>query len=140
LLLATLAGLSMGAGMIVLDNAPDDSGILPLIVGRTVSIIVMTAAGAIIAARLRSRGRADARGWRSAARFGLPAGVLAATADTFLLAGVRVGDVSVIGVLAGLCSAVTIMLAAIVLRERLASPQVVGLVLAVVAAVLLSVG
>ncbi|MEY2847864.1 MAG: hypothetical protein RI885_529 [Actinomycetota bacterium] len=117
LLLATLAGLSMGAGIIVLDNAPDDSGILPLIVGRAVSIVVMTAAGAIIAARLRSRGRADARGWCSAARFGLPAGVLA-----------------------GLCSAVTIMLAAIVLRERLAPPQVAGLMLAVVAAGLLSVG
>lgn len=62
-----------------------------------------------------------------------------ATVDVLMLAGVRVGDVSIIGVLAALCSPVTVALAAAVLRERLALPQIAGLVLAIAAAGLVAV-
>lgn len=136
LLLAAGAGVSMGAGVIVLDRMPDDSGILPLVLSRVVSIAIMTLC-ILLAARRRS---ATDSGWRGGLRFGLAAGLFAATADVLMLTGVRLGDVSVIGVLVALCSAVTVALAAIVLRERLAPPQILGLVLALVAAALLASG
>ena len=137
LVLATLAGLSMGSGIVVLDSTPPDSGILPLVVGRIVSCLVVGASVVLLA---RRRGRADAAAWRPGLGPGLAGGVFAATADVLMLTGVRVGDVAVIGVLAALCSAVTVLLAAVVLRERLARPQLAGLVLALVAAALLAAG
>ena len=73
-------------------------------------------------------------------RKGLGAGLFAAVAVVLMLIGVRVGEVSVIGVLVALCSAVTVALATIILRERLAPPQIAGLVLALVAAGLLAAG
>ncbi len=136
IVLAILAGASMGTGIIVLDNTPGDSGIVPLVVGRVVAVTVLLAAVAAAAAR----GPRRAGDWAGGIRLGLAGGVLAATADVFLLTGVRVGDVSIIGVLAALCSAVTVVRAARVLRERLAPPQVVGLVLAVAAAGLFAIG
>lgn len=137
LVLAAGAGLSMGAGVIVLDRTPVDSGILPLVFSRVVSIAIMLTCIAVTAARRQDQ---TGRGWRGGLRFGLAAGLFAATADVFMLTGVRVGDVSVIGVLVALCSAVTVALAAIILRERLAPPQIVGLLLALVAAALLAGG
>lgn len=132
LVLAVLAGTAMGTGIIVLDSTPADSGILPLIIGRVASILIMTAV--ILAAAARSRDLAS--GWAGGSRFALAGGLFAAAADVFLLSGVRTGDVTVIGVLAALCAAVTVVLAAVIRRERLAPPQVVGLVLALVAAAL----
>ncbi|MCY7324928.1 MAG: EamA family transporter, partial [Microbacteriaceae bacterium] len=101
---------------------------------------VLLAAVAAVAARSPRRAGGWRGGWAGGIRLGLAGGVLAATADVFMLTGVRVGDVSIIGVLAALCSAVTVVLAAVVLRERLAPPQVVGLVLAVAVAGLFAVG
>ena len=140
IVLAILAGASMGTGIIVLDNTPGDSGILPLVVGRVVAVTVLLAAVAAAAARGPRRAGGWRGGWAGGIRLGLAGGVLAATADVFMLTGVRVGDVSIIGVLAALCSAVTVVLAALVLRERLAPPQVVGRVLAVAAAGLFAIG
>ena len=151
IVLAILAGATMGTGIIVLDNTPDDSGILPLVVGRVVAVTVLLTAVAVVAARGARRAGGGRDGWRGGwpgwrdgwvggIRLGLAGGLLAAIADVFMLTGVRVGDVSIIGVLAALCSAVTVVLAALVLRERLAPPQVVGLVLAVAAAGLIAIG
>ncbi|MET3767371.1 drug/metabolite transporter (DMT)-like permease [Marisediminicola sp. UYEF4] len=140
ILLAILAGASMGTGIIVLDNTPGDSGILTLVVGRGVAVTVLLAAAASVAARGPRRSGSWRGGWAGGVRLGLAGGVLAAAADVFMLTGVRVGDVSIIGVLAALCSPITVVLAALVLRERLAPPQVVGLVLAVAAAGLFASG
>ena len=136
LLLAACAGLSMGTGLIVLDRTPSDSGILPLVFSRVVSIGIM-ALVIVAAARRRTTTKS---GWWGGLRWGLAAGLFAAVADVLMLIGVRVGEVSVIGVLVALCSAVTVALATIILRERLAPPQIAGLVLALVAAGLLAVG
>ena len=136
LLLAACAGLSMGTGLIVLDRTPGDSGILPLVFSRVVSIGIM-ALWIVVAARRRTTTKS---GWRGGLRWGLGAGLFAAVADVLMLIGVRVGEVSVIGVLVALCSAVTVALATIILRERLAPPQIAGLVLALVAAGLLAAG
>ena len=55
-----------------------------------------------------------------------------------LLIGIRAGDLSVAAVLGAMYPAGTILLAAVVLKERIAPVQWLGLVLALVAAGLLA--
>ncbi|HWI32022.1 MAG TPA: EamA/RhaT family transporter [Microbacterium sp.] len=60
-------------------------------------------------------------------------GVLDAVANAFLLFGLRLGDLAVMSVLTAMYPAGTILLAAVVLRERIAAVQWVGLALALAA-------
>ena len=78
------------------------------------------------------------RGLAPALRLALLCGVADAGANVLILLGLRLGDLTVMSVLTALYSAVTVVLAAVVLRERLTRSQVVGLVLALAAAVLLA--
>ncbi|MGN6502056.1 MAG: EamA family transporter, partial [Pseudolysinimonas sp.] len=66
------------------------------------------------------------------------AGLADATANTLLIIGFRLGELSVIAVLSALYPAGTIALAAIFLKERIAPVQWVGLALALVAAAMLA--
>lgn len=60
-------------------------------------------------------------------------GIADASANAFMLLALRVGDLSVVSALTALYPAGTILLAALVLRERVAAVQWVGLVLALIA-------
>ncbi len=75
---------------------------------------------------------------RAALALALAGGVLDAIANTLLLLGIRAGDLAVAAVLGAMYPAGTIILAAIVLRERIAPVQWAGLVLALVAAGMLA--
>jgi drug/metabolite transporter (DMT)-like permease len=61
------------------------------------------------------------------------------TANAGLLLGIRLGDLTVIAVLTALYPAGTIILAAIVLKERIAIVQYLGLALAIAAGALLAI-
>ena len=65
-------------------------------------------------------------------------GGLDAFANILLLIGLRMGELTVMSVLTALYPAGTILLAAIVLKERIAPVQIVGLVLAIAAASMLA--
>ena len=65
-------------------------------------------------------------------------GLVDAAANTVLLIALRLGDLSIVSALTALYPAGTILLAALVLRERVAAVQWVGLALAVVAGGLLA--
>ncbi|KZE95764.1 hypothetical protein AVP42_00038 [Agromyces sp. NDB4Y10] len=65
-------------------------------------------------------------------------GLLDALANVLILLGIRAGDLAVAAVLAAMYPAGTILLAAAVLRERIAPVQWVGLVLALAAAGMLA--
>lgn len=65
-------------------------------------------------------------------------GVIDATANVFVLIGLRLGELTIQSELTALYPAGTIILAAIVLKERIAPAQVVGLVLAITAASMLA--
>ncbi|MFE5670993.1 EamA family transporter [Agromyces sp. NPDC056523] len=75
---------------------------------------------------------------RSALALALSGGVLDAIANTLLLLGIRAGDLAVAAVLGAMYPAGTVILAAIVLRERIAPVQWAGLALAFVAAGMLA--
>lgn len=142
LLMALGAGAMIGVFLIVLDQTPADSGVVPLLANRVVNGAVMwTLVGTLVLvgrrrARTRAQGgvRLDARGSGIAAA----GGALDASANLMILIGLRLGDLTTMSVLVALYPAGTILLAAIVLRERVAPVQWVGLVLAVVAASLLA--
>ncbi len=72
-------------------------------------------------------------------RLAVACGVVDATANFLLLLGIRAGELSVMSVLTAMYPAGTILLAALVLRERIAPVQWLGLALALVAAGMLAV-
>ena len=142
LAMAVGAGALIGVFLILIDLTPHDSGLVPLIVSRTVNAIVMFSAigiGALFARRRGTTPRAVG-GWKPGLVLAIVAGVIDAIANALLLLGLRLGELTIQSVLTALYPAGTILLAAIVLRERIAPVQIVGLVLALVAAALLAVG
>ncbi len=147
LLMAIGSGTMIGIFLILIDLTPDDAGLVPLIANRAVNGVIMFAVIGVLALALRRR-TVDrdpsapigmlSGGWKAGFWLAAAAGVIDATANSILLVGLRIGDLSIMAVLAALYPAGTIILAAIVLRERIAPVQVVGLVLALVAAAMLA--
>jgi drug/metabolite transporter (DMT)-like permease len=68
----------------------------------------------------------------------LACGVVDVVANVGLLVGVRIGELSIMSVLTAMYPAGTIILAAIVLKERIAPVQYVGLALAITAGAMLA--
>lgn len=132
--MAVAAGVLIGVFLVVLDQTPADSGLVPLVANRAVNGAIMWTVIAVLAARRASR-RFERRGVLLAAGSGL----LDASANVLILLGLRVGDLTTMSVLVALYPAGTIVLAALVLRERIAPVQWAGLVLAIAAAGLLSI-
>ncbi|PRY67404.1 putative membrane protein [Glaciihabitans tibetensis] len=146
ILMAIGSGTMIGLFLVIIDLTPADSGIVPLIVNRAVNSALMFATVGVLFlwARRRRGGRAggdpyvdeyvsDGRGWRPGLQFAIACGIVDAVANAGLLWGLRIGELSVMSVLTALYPAGTIILAAVVLKERIAVVQYVGLVLAVAA-------
>lgn len=131
--IAAVSGVLIGVFLVLMDQTPDDSGLLPLIANRSVSGVALgltLLVVVLLGRRRRAVGAAPGTGgWRAAIPFVLVCGVLDATANALMLLGLRVGDLTVMSVLVALYPAGTIALAAIVLRERIAPLQWVGLAL-----------
>lgn len=121
--LAVVAGLAFGLVFVLLSLTDDEAGFWPLAAGRLVSIPLLTA-GTL------ATGRSFAVGSRGAARTIVAAGVLDMTANALFLLASREGLLALVGVLSSLYPASTVLLARLVLEERLLGVQVVGLVLA----------
>jgi len=166
ILMAVGSGMAIGAFLIVLDLAPDDSGVLPMIANRTTNAAIMLTIAAVIAVvagvrrtRVRVAAAPDPlagtpepaadgapsapRASRSAGlRIGIwlavACGVVDAIANGGVLWGVRIGELSIMAVLTALYPIGTIVLARLVLKERIAPIQYVGLVLAMAASALLA--
>ncbi|MBX9472272.1 MAG: EamA family transporter [Chryseoglobus sp.] len=77
-------------------------------------------------------------GWRGGLALAIACGVLDAIANIIVLVGLRLGDLTVVSVLTALYPAGTILLAAVVLRERIAPLQWAGLALALAASAMLA--
>ena len=127
------AGLLIGTYLICIDLSPSDSGPAPLIVTMAASGVVML----LILAVQRTRGPFAVIG-RTTWLFALACGATDAVAAFLFLLALRAGDLSIVSVLNALAPAGTIVLAALVLRERIAVVQWIGLVVALAAAALLS--
>jgi len=144
-LMAVGSGTAIGVFLVIIDLTPDDSGLVPLILNRSVNAVVLFTVVAFVAVDARRRARVAGErvtsvGWKAGIAIAITCGVLDAIANTGLLIGLRLGDLTVISVLTALYPAGTIILAAVVLKERIAPVQIVGLVLAVAAGAMLALG
>lgn len=130
--LAAGAGAAIALQLVCLHQAPDDSGVAPLIAGRAMSSAVVLGAAFLLRRRL------------GAIRPSLPAsagaGALDSVANFAFLLAVRGGDLAIVAVITALYPVATVLLARVVLAERIAASQLAGLGLAAAAVSLLAVG
>lgn len=132
LLLAFGAGAAIALQLVCLHQAPGDSGIAPLIVGRAVSSAIVLAAVVALHARLGDR--------RPSVPAAAGAGALDSLANLSFLLAVREGELAVVAVITALYPAATVLLARALLAERIGATQLAGLGLAAVAVSLLALG
>jgi drug/metabolite transporter (DMT)-like permease len=147
---AAAAGCGLGGIVLAYDASPPDAGVATLVVARVVQAVLLGAA-ALVVVRLRPGGPAhDAgpAGGRAGAGSGavrgkpgrglvlavVGCGVLDAVANLFIQAGLHSSDdpstLPVMSVLNALYPIGTVVLAGVVLRERLTAVQTTGIVLA----------
>lgn len=131
LTLAFVSGVAIGLFFISLARASAAAGLWPLVVSRSVSLVLFSAA--VVARRQSMRLPGDVM------RVALACGVLDMLANALYLFAIRGGPLSVIVTLASLYPASTVLLARLVIGERLSRRQTTGVVCALVA-VLLIVG
>ncbi|MFF7366746.1 EamA family transporter [Streptomyces tricolor] len=130
LLLALGAGAAIALQLVFLHQAPSDSGVAPLIIGRAVSSAVTLAAAGLLRRRLGPE--------RPAYATSAAAGALDSVANLLFLLAARSGDLAVVAVITALYPAGTVLLARGVLAERVHRGQLVGLGTAAVAVSLLA--
>jgi drug/metabolite transporter (DMT)-like permease len=130
---ALLAGSAFGLFFVLLDRTSEDAGLTPLVPARIASVTLVLLIAGI--------GRRPLRIGRAA----LPLVALSGVGDMaanalFLLATQEGGRLAIVGVLASLYPVSTVVLAQVVLRERLVAAQLGGLGLAAAAVVLITGG
>jgi drug/metabolite transporter (DMT)-like permease len=139
LVYATFAGILIGCFFILIDKAPGDSGLYPIVANRVVAGSILLVVLGVLVVLARRRGVPPFPGLRGAWGLIIACGIADAAANVLILTGLRMGDLTVMSVLAALYPGGTIALAAIVLGERIAPVQWIGLVLALASAAVLAV-
>ena len=133
LLLGIAGGLAFGLFFLFLRYAGASGVLWPSAVARITGALVVTGAVAWL----------GGRAWRSASPWLLAAaivsGVLDAAANVCYVAATRDGLFGIAVVLTSLYPGITVLLARVVLRERMRLPQLAGLLLAVAGIALVSI-
>lgn len=121
LLDGVLAGLGFGLLFAALGQVPDSAGYWPLVANQTTSVLSMALVAVLVGANPLPRRRAEA--------VGLVPGVLATLAVLFFILATHRGLLSLAAVITSLYPAFTVLLAIVVLRERVHRAQALGLAL-----------
>jgi drug/metabolite transporter (DMT)-like permease len=131
-MVALLSGASFGLLFVFYDQPGDDSGMWPLLGARLASgpILAMTYVAT------RPHGRID----RKTAVIAMLVGVLGTSANFFYLLAARRGLLTIVAVVVSMYPASTVLLATVFDGERMRRPQLIGLVIAAVALVLVTIG
>jgi drug/metabolite transporter (DMT)-like permease len=137
LVLSVVAGILLGLSIAVLDFAPEGSGLLPAVVELVVGLAIV-AVVYLVAGRRGVPEETDTAIPR-ARLFAVVAGVLLGAANALIVLALAAGELAIVSVLVGLYPVATVILAGVVLRERMSRVQVAGVVLAVAASVMLAV-
>jgi drug/metabolite transporter (DMT)-like permease len=130
--LAVAAGVGFGLFFICLSRASHASGLWPLLGARVGSLSLL---GVVVLT-----GRMPWRAKPAAIRMGVISGTVDMAANALFLLATRQGELALVAVLASLYPAATVLLALIVLRERLRTSQLAGVGLALVAVGLIASG
>lgn len=143
MLLAISSGSALGLSVVTLNAAPKAARLIPGVCEILVGLAALTAFG--VASHARAKARATPRPPEAAVHRGATqqgrAAMLAATggillggANALLIAALHSGSLAIVGVLVSLYPIATIVLARLVLNERLARLQIAGAILALLAA------
>lgn len=127
---ASLAGLSFGVFLVLLAHSSADSSLWPLAGARCASLSLLVA----VAVSRRTPLTLPPR----PARFAVMSGGLDMAANVFFLVAVRGGDLAVVGLLASLSPLGTVVLARLLLHERIRTGQRIGAALALGSVMLLA--
>lgn len=130
--LALLSGVAIGIFFLALARTTRTGGMWPLVAARTTSVVLF----AIVAIGRRASVRMPPR----TGGLALIGGALDMTANALYLVSTRYGALSITATLASLYPASTIVLARVVLGERLSLSQDVGIACALIAIVLIVAG
>ena len=137
LLLAIGAGVGIGLFFTVISFAPKDAGLYPVVFARSMSTLVIFTLALIPSRRRRTPLLPDGLRVRLLCALG---GGLDTAANALFLLATQIGLLSIVSVLGSLYPAATVVLARYVLAERLRPTQKAGMVTAIAAAALLTLG
>ena len=129
---AAAGGVGFGAFFILLARVGPDAGLWPLVPTRAASVVLLF----VIAAASRVDVRPPRRLWWPV----LAIGVLDTVASALYLLASRIGLLSLVAVLGSLYPAGTVLLALVVLKEKVTRWQAAGMVLAIGAVGLIAAG
>ncbi|MGY1594453.1 EamA family transporter [Geodermatophilus sp. SYSU D00708] len=127
---ALAAGAGFGVFFVLLDRTDEAAALSPLVAARVVSVALVVVVALPAGRSLRTP--------RTALPIVLLAGVADMAANALFLLATQQGQLAITGVLASLYPVSTVVLAQVVLRERLAGTQVAGLAAAGAAVVLIA--
>jgi drug/metabolite transporter (DMT)-like permease len=127
-----LAGLGFGLLFAALGQVPEESGFWPVMGTQVVSLLAVAVSAVALGGDPVPRRRAD---WS-----GLTAGFLATLAVVGFMLARQQGLLSIAAVLTSLYPAATVLLATVLLHERLHRPQSVGLALCAASVVCVALG
>jgi drug/metabolite transporter (DMT)-like permease len=128
-----LAGVGFGLLFAAIGQVPEGAGYWPLALAQVTALLAVVGAATALGAQWRPTARSEVTG-------GLLAGALASAAALCFLLASQSGLLTVAAVLASLYPAVTILLAATVLRERIHGGQALGLAFCGLCVVLVAAG
>lgn len=139
IVLAIIAGAGIGFAVSTLAQSPVDSGIAPVIVMRATAAILLAIVSFGVWLLSKRRGEkliaaAGGKIWLTVAL----AGFLDASANILFTLASRTGSLTVVGVLTALYPLGTILLARLVLKERVAKIQQLGIALTLIASTILA--
>ncbi|MFN2386857.1 MAG: EamA family transporter [Thermoanaerobaculia bacterium] len=126
---AIASGVAIGVFLVCLERTAPAAGLWPLIPARIVSVSLFAAAGMVLRNALLPR--------RGAMRIVVAGGVLDMAANVLYLLAVREGPLGIVATLTSLYPASTVLLARIVLHERLRRVQQAGVACAAAAILLI---
>jgi drug/metabolite transporter (DMT)-like permease len=129
--LALLAALAFGVFLVAIRYASRPDPVWGVLATRTGSVLALLFLGLLFRSRLKV-GRADVPSL-------FAVGVLDVSADVFFAFATTIGLLSIVSILSSLYPVATVILARIVLRERMARLQQLGIVLALAGVLLISI-
>ncbi len=126
------SGVAFGLNFVLIAQAPADAGLWPLVFARlAASVLVLVIAA--VSGNLRAP-------TGTALRLALLAAVLDVGANVAMLLALQASLLSLAGVLMSLYPAATVLLAIVVLRERVTRAQAVGMALALISVAMIAAG
>ena len=127
--IAFLSGVAIGFFFLALARTSAAAGMWPLVVSRTIALVLFGSLTLVTAQPMRMA--------PPVARIAVGGGVVDMAANALYLAATRYGALSVVVTLASLYPASTVLLARVILHERLNGWQVAGVVCALLAIILI---